>query len=168
LVRLHGLPLWAMEKPNPNSAVIAASLRVKNEWIYILAKADVLGRICNDQAELLERLSYFKELCIENQCFTNEKIFLNEHSRFKFFQNQDEFPQHIFDDTKFKVILLSGIAGSGKDTYAAQLDLPIVSLDDIRQKMKIKPDDKDGQGKVIQEAYLQAKQYAAKKQNCVS
>ncbi len=167
LVRLHGLPLWSLEKGNPNQAVIASSLRVKNEWIYILAKADILGRICDDQTELLDRLEYFKELSIENQCFTKEKKFHNAHSRFKFFQNSDEFLQTIFDDTQFKVVMMSGIAGSGKDTHVVKLGLPIVSLDDIRQKLKIKPDDKDGQGKVIQEAYAQAKSLAAKKQSFV-
>lgn len=167
LVRLHGLPLWSLEKGNPNQSVIASSLRVKNEWIYILSKADVLGRISNDQSGLLERLEYFKELCLENECFTQVKPFHNAHSRFKFFQNNDKFPQTIFDDTQFQVVLMSGIAGSGKDTHATTLGLPIVSLDDIRQKLKIKPDDKDGQGKVIQEAYAQAKAFAAKKQSFV-
>jgi predicted kinase len=132
-----------------------------------LAKADVLGRICNDQAELLERLEYFKELCIENECFTQAKQFHNAHSRFKFFQSDNEFPQTIFDDTQFQVILMSGVAGSGKDTHAAKLCLPIISLDAIRQKLKIKPDDKDGQGKVIQEAYGQAKIFAAQKRSFV-
>jgi putative nucleotidyltransferase with HDIG domain len=167
LVRLHGLPIWSLEKTNPNQTIIASSLRVKNEYIYLLAKADVLGRICNDQSQLLERLEYFKELCIENECFTQVKQFHNTHSRFKFFQNDDAFLQTIFDDTKFQVIMMSGIAGSGKDTYAAKIDLPIVSLDNIRQQLKIKPDDKDGQGKVIQEAYAQAKIFAAKKQSFV-
>jgi putative nucleotidyltransferase with HDIG domain len=167
LVRWHGLPIWSLEKNNPNRAVIASSFSVKNEWIYILSKADVLGRICNDQAELLERLEYFKELCIENECFTAVKQFHNAHSKFKFFQNDDAYPPTIFDDTQFQAILMSGIPGSGKDTHAAKLGLPIVSLDNIRQQLKIKPDDKDGQGKVIQEAYAQAKAMAAKKQSFI-
>jgi putative nucleotidyltransferase with HDIG domain len=167
LVRLHGLPLWSLEKSNPNRVVIASSLRVKNEYIYMLAKADVSGRICNDQTELLERVEFFKELCIENQCFTVIKAFHNNHSKFKYFQQDEVFPQHIFDDTKFEITILSGIAGSGKDTYAAKFDLPIVSLDHIRKILKIKPDDKDGQGKVIQEAYTQAKILAAKKQSFI-
>jgi predicted kinase len=167
LVRLHGLPLWSMDKSNPNLTVIAASLRVKNEWIYILSKADVLGRICNDQAQLLDRLEYFKELCFENECFITEKQFHNQHSRFKYFQQDAVYPSTIFDNTDFQVIMLSGIAGSGKDTLAAKLNLPVVSLDDIRQRLKVKPDDKNGQGKVIQEAYLLAKTYAAKKQSFI-
>jgi putative nucleotidyltransferase with HDIG domain len=167
LVRLHGLPLWSLEKGNPNHAVISSSLRVENEWIYLLSKADVLGRICADQAILLEKLEFFKELCLENQCFTSEKVFFNNHSKFKYFQNDEKYPQHIFDDTKFEVTILSGIPGSGKDTRAAKIGLPIVSLDEIRQKLKIKPDDKNGQGKVIQEAFAQAKFLAAKKQSFV-
>jgi putative nucleotidyltransferase with HDIG domain len=167
LVRLHGLPLWSLEKNNPNQSVIAASLRVKNEWIYLLAKADVLGRICADQAELLDRLEYFKELCLENECFTSEKVFLNAHAQFKFFQKEDDYPSPIFDNTCFQITLLSGIAGSGKDTYTAKLGLPVISLDSIRETLKIKPDDKDGQGKVIQAAYLQAKTLAGKKQSFV-
>jgi predicted kinase len=167
LVRLHGLPLWSLEKNNPNQNVIAASLRVKNEWIYLLAKADVLGRICADQAELLERLEYFKELCLENECFTSEKVFSNAHAQFKFFQKNEDYPSPIFDNTRFQITLLSGIAGSGKDTYTAKLGLPVISLDTIREALKIKPDDKDGQGKVIQAAYLQAKTFAGKKQSFV-
>lgn len=167
LVRLHGLPLWALEKGNPNQTVMGSSLSVCNEWIYLLAKADVLGRICEDQAELLDRTEYFKALCIENECFSAPKSFHNAHSQFKFFHQEEAYPSTIYDDTAFKIIILSGMPGSGKDTYAASLDLPSVSLDDIRQTLKIKPDDKDGQGKVIQEAYRQAKAYAGKKQSFV-
>ena len=55
LVRLHGLPLWALEKKQPNAGVISASLRLKNSWLYALSKADVLGRECEDKADLLEK-----------------------------------------------------------------------------------------------------------------
>ena len=167
LVRFHGLPLWSLQKNNPNSEVIASSLRVRNELIYILSKADVLGRICSDADDLLERLEYFKELSIENKCFTQMKGFNNSHSRFQFFAKNSEFPAQLFDDTEFEIILLSGIPGSGKDTAAAQIDLPMISLDDLRREMKVKQDDKVGQAHVIQAAYAQAKIYAAKKQSFV-
>ena len=48
LVRLHGLPLWAIEKSDPTKEVISASLVVNTKLLSILAKADVLGRICAD------------------------------------------------------------------------------------------------------------------------
>lgn len=34
LVRLHGLPLWAINKPNPERAVIAASLQVNTAHLH--------------------------------------------------------------------------------------------------------------------------------------
>jgi predicted kinase len=169
LVRLHGLPLWGFEKSNPERAAILASWRVSNEWTYILAKADVLGRICQDQAELLYRLEMYRELCLENDCFYAERPWHNEHSRFRYFWSDETWPVEIFDDTTYEVIILSGIAGSGKDTFYQKhyAHLPLVSLDDIRKELKIKPDDRDGQGKVANLAYDRAKEYCRKRQSFV-
>lgn len=164
LVRLHGLPLWGLQKTYPNKAVISSSLRLNNKWLYLLCKADVLGRICADQADLLERLAFFKELCLENECWAQPKAFTNNHSRFTFFQSPTDYPMSLYDDTTFEIILLSGIAGSGKDTIAQQYDLPILSLDDFRKKMKVKRGDSRGQGRVIQAAHEQAKIYARQQQ----
>ncbi len=169
LVRLHGLPLWGFEKDNPERAAILASWRIPNEWTYILAKADVLGRICNDQRDLLYRLEMYRELCLENDCFHTEHPWHNEHSRFRYFWSDETWPVEIFDDTTYEVIILSGIAGSGKDTYYQKhyAHLPVVSLDEIRQELKIKPDDRDGQGKVAHLAYDRAKEYCRRRQSFV-
>lgn len=166
LVCLHGLPLWSLDKNFPNKSVIAASLRVPNEWIYLLSKADVLGRICSDQADLLYRLELFKELCIENECFTKPKTFFNTHSRLQYFQSDSDYIADLHDETQFEVILMAGIAGSGKDTYIKKHSkgLPIISLDQIRQELNIRFSDKNGQGKVVQHAYELAKEYCRKKQ----
>ena len=169
LIRLHGLPLWGFEKNNPERAAILASWRVPNEWIYILAKADVLGRICADQGELLYRLELYRELCLENDCFHAERPWHNEHSRFRYFWSDETWPVEIFDDTSYEVVLLSGIAGSGKDTFYQKnyAHLPTISLDNIRQELKIKPDDRDGQGKVAHLAYERAKAYCRRRQSFV-
>jgi predicted kinase len=167
LVRLHGLPLWILEKPNPYAAAIDASLRTPNKWIYLLAKADVIGRICADQAQFLERVEFFKAFCIEQNCFENAFAFANEHSKFRYFFTKNEFPTDLYDDTVFYIELLSGIAGSGKDTYLRDKKLPIISLDDLRRDLKVKHGDAHGQGLVIQKAYEMAKKYAAAKQSFI-
>jgi predicted kinase len=170
LVRLHGLPIWSLEKYNPHRAVIASSLRLNNHHLYLLSKADAMGRWCDTKDELLLRVELFKEFCIENDCFYEPKAFHNNHSRYKFFHNDDDnYPSPIFDDTQFEVILMSGIAGSGKDTYAEKhyAHLPMVSLDAIRTEFKIKPTDKEAQGKVAQIAYERAKEFCRKKQSFV-
>ncbi|MBK8566022.1 MAG: AAA family ATPase [Saprospiraceae bacterium] len=167
LVRLHGLPLWVLEKPNPYSAVSGASLRVSNHLVYLLAKADVLGRSCTDQPALLERCEYFREFCLENDCFEQPRPFHNAHSRFRYFFTDARYPAELFDDTRFTVEILSGVAGSGKDTYLLRNQLPIVSLDDLRREMGVSHGDSTGQGHVIQRAQELAKRYAAAQQSFV-
>jgi predicted kinase len=151
LVRLHGLPIWSIEKQNPQRAVIAASLRLSNHYLYLLSKADANGRDCVDKEDLLLRVELFKELCLENDCFYTPKAFHNNHSRFKFFQTENDcYPSVIYDDTAFEMVILSGIAGSGKNSFYDKNfgNYPTVSLDAIRETHKIKPTDKDAQGKV--------------------
>ncbi len=167
LVRLHGLPIWLLEKNNSLNKAAAASLRLDNRLLYALAKADMLGRICKDQEDMLMRVELYKEFCAEHECLNSAKSFYNTHSRFKFFYNQTEYPADLYDDTQFEVTLMCGIAGSGKDTYAAKQDLPIVSLDDLREQYGVKYGDKKGQGKIIQLAYEQAKAHCRKQQSFI-
>lgn len=164
LVRLHGLPLWSLEKQNPWSAVIGASLRVNNRLTYLLAKADVLGRICADQSGLLERCEYFRAFCEELECFGQPRQFHNSHSKFRYFFTDTRYPAELFDDTRFTVEILSGLPGSGKDTYLLRNALPVVSLDDLRREMGVSQGDSTGQGHVIQRAHELAKKYAAARQ----
>ncbi len=67
------------------------------------------------------------------------------------------------------MIILSGIAGSGKNSFYEKncQNYPTVSLDAIRVTHKIKPTDRDAQGKVVQIAYEQAKEFCRKKQSFV-
>jgi predicted kinase len=163
LVRYHGLPLWAIDKPNPQKAVLQASLEVNTQWLYILAKADALGRICQDQQDLLYRLELFKELCLENDCWCIPKVFTSPLARFEYFYKEDKSPDYqAFDDTKTSVILLSGLPGTGKDTYVRKHlpeDYAVVCLDDFRRELGISPTDTRGNGRVVQLAKESAKSY---------
>lgn len=162
LVRHHGLPLWALEKPNPQKTLLKASFEVNTAWVAMLAKADVLGRICQDQAELLYKIELFKELCMENNCWGATKIFPSALSKFGYFRKEEQSADYLpFDDCKTEVVLLAGIAGSGKDHYLKK-NFPhhkIVSLDDIRRGMGVVYGDKVGSGRVIQKAKELAKEY---------
>jgi predicted kinase len=162
LIRHHGLPLWSMEKQEPAKAVIKASMEVNTEWLYILAKADALGRKCADKEDLLERLEFFKELCLEQQCWGTSKHFPSNLSKFTYFRKDDQSPDFVpFENTLSEVIILSGIAGSGKDRYLAlnHPKLAVVSLDRLRREHKIDRNDSKGNGRIIQQAIEQAKQY---------
>ncbi|RAW03521.1 AAA family ATPase [Pseudochryseolinea flava] len=155
LVRHHGLPLWVMEKRDPQKAVIESSLRGGSTQLALLAKADVLGRTCNDQQDLLERIDFFEALCREQQCWFTPRYFETGLARFDYFRKDDSSVDYIpFDDYKNDVIMLSGLPGMGKDFFITRNypGMTVISLDEIRRKNKIKPDDAAGNGWVIQQA----------------
>jgi predicted kinase len=165
LVRYHGLPLWIMEKPDSVKALLEASLRVDMKLLALLARADVLGRVCADQQALLERIDFFEAYCQEQQCWHSARTFPSGLARFVYFQKADAFPDYSpFDDLKGEVIMLSGLPGMGKDTYLKKHypGLPVISLDDIRRKYKFKPTDPSATGRVVQEAKEQAKVFLRK------
>ncbi|MEJ1242458.1 AAA family ATPase [Chryseolinea sp. T2] len=162
LVRYHGLPLWIFDKPDPAKAAIQASLRVDLSLLTTLARADVLGRICADQQELLYRINLFEELCRENNCWRTPRHFETDLSRFLYFNRGDSSPDYVpFDDWRSTVVMMCGLPGMGKDSYLSRYhsSTPVVSLDDIRRKHKLKPDDTSATGWVVQEAKEEAKSY---------
>ena len=169
LVRLHGLPLWAISKDNPNKEVIYSSTVVNNKLLSTLATADVLGRTCQDQDEILMKIELFTELCKDNQCFSKPKEFKSNYGRFLFFNKEDGYVDYLpFDDLICTVTMMCALPGSGKDTYIKKnLDQPILSLDDIRREHKISPKDKKGNGQVIQLAKEKAKEYLRAKTSFV-
>lgn len=170
LVRYHGLPLWILEKTDPKRSLIIASLEVDLKLLALLAKADVLGRICNDQQELLYRIDCFIELCKEYNCWERPMQFASADARAHYLLKNGESPEYVpFEQPAVEVILMSGLPGAGKDTYVRQhyKDLPVISLDDIRNEMKIKPDDKSGNGLVIQTAKEKARRYLRAKKSFV-
>ncbi len=104
----------------------------------------------------------FTELAKEQDCWDRPKQFSSALSKFQYFRKEDRFPDfEIFDDTKTEVIIMSGVAGSGKDSYIHKRypSLPVISLDDLRRKEKISYGDTKGNGHIIQLAKETAKHY---------
>jgi putative nucleotidyltransferase with HDIG domain len=158
LVRHHGLPLWFLERSDPSRAVIEASLRVRPDWIALLAESDARGRICQDRDELVGRVDLFREFCAERECLTGPYPFASDHSRFVYCRTPGRDPAyHAFDDTKSRIVMLSGLPGSGKDTYAAKeyAGWPSVTLDDLRRELNVSWT--DNQGPVFQLARERAR-----------
>ena len=170
LVRYHGLPLWVFEKPNPQKAVLKASLEVNLEHLAIFAKADVLGRICEDQDELLYKIELFKAFCKEQNCYGQAFPFATDLARFTYFQKEASSPDYVpFETDRWEVVMLCGLPGTGKDTYIQKKykDWEVVSLDEIRRANKIAPTNTKANGKVLQLAKEKMKMYLRKQQSFV-
>ena len=170
LVRYHGMPIWAIERRDPTRMIIETSEMVDTKMLSLLARADALGRICSDQAELLYRIDLFEALCQEQDCWGQPRAFQTPHARFHYFYKENSAPGFVpFDDFGATVVLLCGLPGAGKDTYVQRhyKDWPVINLDEIRRKNKIAPTDKSGNGTVVQLAKEQARQYLRRKQHFV-
>ena len=165
LVRYHGLPLWVFDKADPGRSLREAALRIEMPFLAMLARADVLGRICTDQKDLIDRIELFEAYCQEQDCWSSYPAFANDLTRFVYFNKPGSSPDYVpYDDLKAAVTMLSGLPGMGKDTYIQNHcpDQPIVCLDDIRRKYKLKPNNSSATGWVVQEAKEQAKRYLRK------
>lgn len=170
LVRYHGLPLWIFEKPNPQKALLQASMEVNLEHLAIFAKADILGRICEDQDELLYKIELFKEFGKEQNCYGQAFPFASNLARFTYFKKEASSPNYVpFETDKWEVVMLCGLPGTGKDTYIQKhyKDWEVVSLDDIRRANKIAPTNTKANGKVLQLAKEKMKIYLRKQQSFV-
>jgi len=159
LVRHHGLPLWFWDKADPERAVGAASQAARLDWVALLAEADVRGRICADQAGLLDRIALFRDYCTELGCGDCPRAFADAHSRFVYFRGRPGDARYrAHDDTVCEVVMMSGLPAAGKDTWirANLPNWPVVSLDGLRAELGVDP--ADGQGAVVRAAKGRARE----------
>lgn len=160
LVRFHGLPLHYQLDDKSAKKIRLVSQLIPLPALHALAKADVLGRICEGQQKAVEKVDMFAEFAKELNCWDGPFPFGSASARYNYFRKEDVDPNYVpFDDWPFEVFILSGLPGAGKDSYIRQhlSNLPVVSLDQVRLKLGVDP--KDNQGQVIQAAKEEAKNY---------
>lgn len=168
LVRFHGLPQLFMEKQPLEHCLLKARETTSFRLLYLLAKADILGRDCHDQAELSAMVDYFKEYTLELGCFNDKWQFANAFTRYRYFQGANVWREEpLYDTTEFTVYLMSGLPLAGKDTYISKhlSELPEISLDAIRQEWGLGPD--KGSAGIAAEARERARELLRKKQSFV-
>lgn len=177
LVRYHSFPVHAINDEFAlakiyriaSTALLGAS-DFTLDMLYRLTKADMLGRICNDQSEALAAVECFRDMADEEDILYCRPAFENPYDTHQFlnFKTGDCKNPQLYDGTWGNVFMIAGLPGTGKDTYIKESfssENPMISLDDIRKELKLKPGDTNGI--VIQTAKERAKEYLRKKQSFV-
>ncbi len=153
LVRYHGRPPYLLEKPDPAREVISLSWLVNHRLLYLFALADTRGRQTRAMARPEDSLHLWKAAADENGCFDRPYPFANDRARFLFYRDELSSLHYLpHEEYRCTVTLMSGLPGSGKDTWLARHrpGLPAVSLDDVRADLDVEAT--DNQGEVIQRA----------------
>ena len=166
LIRYHSFPPHAIDLGDARlrlHRIASNSLLVPDfsvKMLCILCKADMLGRHCSDQEEVLDKIALCEELAKEEGCYEACYPFLSHHTRRAFLMGREVWKeQELYDDCWGEVVLMSGLPGTGKDTWIKKSVsyIPMISLDDIRIANKIPPTAE--QGRVAHIAREQAKEY---------
>lgn len=168
LIRYHMLPMHILDQDSPEERLmrIAADGQLipsfSLELLCLLAEADVRGRIAEDAAECLDLVQLCAQTAQQASCLKHPAPFADDHTQHAFFRGRNVYPdQPLYDDTWGCVTMMSGLPGTGKDAWIERHagGLPVVSLDALRQQMRISPTDRDRQGEVAQAAQEQARVY---------
>jgi len=128
--------------------------------LCLLAKADMLGRICDDREQVIYQVDLCEEMAAEEGCLDGCYPFPSKHTMHAYLSGQGVWKdQELFDDSWGPVYLMSGLPGTGKDTWIRRNlpDIPMISLDEIRKERKVSPT--GNQGLVANIAKERAREY---------
>lgn len=177
LIRYHSFPPYAIDDPDGKRKLLAIAANGQNcpmftiELLCILCQADALGRLCReepDRIRMAQQVDLCRELAAEIGCYDGPFPFPTAHTRFSYLGKKNIVPEvELYDDTWGQVILMSGLPGTGKDSWIQENhpNLPMISLDEIRKELKISPT--ESQSKVIEIARERAREYLRKRQSFV-
>jgi predicted kinase len=148
MVRFHGRPAFLLERSNPSNEVVSLSWSVRNKLLYLFALADTRGRNIAEMGRPEDNLHYWKMMAEEHNCFETPFPFGNDQARFQFFRQKQPNLHYVpHEEYRCTVTMISGLPGSGKDTWLAthRGDLPVVSLDDVREELGVEATENQGE-----------------------
>lgn len=155
IIQSHQVPFFAFAKPkvgfparNPQFLAHRLSHQCIMKELITVAKADMLGRYCEEQKQCMEDIELFEMLCIEEKCYDKPKQFPDNITKLQYFQSEGAIsPDYPFyKETGSKVYVISGLPASGKNYWVEKNlpGLPVLSFDDAKEELGLKHSDNPG------------------------
>jgi predicted kinase len=142
LISVHQVPFYALAGSRRGKSaefiVRELSWQLDIRLLAMLAEADMRGRVCADQAKVLDNIALFCEVARDEACFGQPRHFADAHTAVSYFRGAQVHPDYaLFQEPGSQVIVMSGLPASGKNSWVARHhpDLPVVSFDDAREAL---------------------------------
>ncbi len=148
LIRYHSFPVYFYDKDEPERAMrrIASNSELTSDFslkhLCILSMADVKGRLGDGIRASESTVEMCRDFALECGCYEGACRFESSFTAHKYYRGTDvHIGDKLYDDTWGEVIMMSGIPGTGKDTWISRncMDMPMISLDEIRKEIGVKP-----------------------------
>lgn len=145
IISVHQLPFFAVSGNRSGHSGEFLIHKLSHEMdIHLLcavAEADMRGRSYVGKADCLVDIELFREMARDEGCYRQAKAFPDAHTRVCYFRGAGIAPDYPFhQEPGSKVIVLSGLPASGKNTWVAKHlpKLPVISFDDARDELGLK------------------------------
>lgn len=155
IIAAHQVPFHLATRDDRDRRAIELSLLLRPRELLMHARADARGRFCEDREDILMRIDLAEITFDDLGALEGPFPFANDESRVAFFALPERNPfWEAYENYDCEVTVLCGLPGSGKDTWIAQNrpGVPVVSLDEVRRRMRISPEDNQG---AVQQAALE-------------
>lgn len=161
IIRYHSTPVYIQNHIEPDKRLIKIASNGELTKLFsirlvcLLAKANIMGRICEKRQEFLGRIEECRSMAIQCGCYESPRRFESDRE-YRAFTNPKSA---IFTKSQARVIMLCGLPGSGKDAWIQKncAELAVISMDNVRKMLKLKPSEKSAD--VSRAAQDQARMY---------
>ncbi|WP_370682077.1 AAA family ATPase [Comamonas sp. GB3 AK4-5] len=151
LIAVHQVPFFAFgmsrSGQSPEFILRELSWQVDLHLLCMLARADILGRICPDVEGVLLNIALLRELALEEDCLRSPRRFASAETALRYFRGAQLHPDYALHEAPGSdVIVMCGLPASGKNTWVAEhhADRPVVSFDDARAELGLRHGQNDG------------------------
>ena len=159
LIRHHMEPFWLIEREDAVLRLLRIAESTRCKHLALLARADALGRLCEDRQQMLDNIALFEELAREWGVWESPFEFDSGAARLSYFRSGGDPRRVVYFRPRCRVTVLSGLPASGKDHWVARhaSHLGQLSLDDLRHHLGLSF--RGGQHEVVQQARARARDY---------